>query len=81
MSNLVFPELRAVPRLTLTIREAALSTGISRSKLYERIAEGDLVSFKSCGRRLVRLEALQLMLANDEAREQARRDNPAIGAP
>jgi excisionase family DNA binding protein len=61
-------------RMTLTVKEAAARTGISRSKLYERMQEGDLASFKSCGRRLIRPEALRSMLAKDEADRSTRKD-------
>jgi hypothetical protein len=40
---------------------------ISRAELYQRIKGGDLDTVFSCGRRLVRPEALQAMLAKDEA--------------
>jgi len=56
-----------IPRLALTVNEAAGCIGVSRAKLYQRIKEGHLISFLSCGRRLVRPEALQAMLDRDEA--------------
>jgi excisionase family DNA binding protein len=60
------PDDARIPRLALTVNEAASCIGVSRAKLYQRIKEGHLVSFLSCGRRLVRPEALQAMLDRDE---------------
>ena len=60
-----------VVRLAMTVKQASASVGISRSKLYERMRDGDLASFVSCGRRLIRPEALEAMLARDEAARRA----------
>ena len=57
-------------RISLPIVEAAQAIGVSRSSLYERIKAGDLASFMSCGRRLIRVAALLEMLDRDEAASQ-----------
>ncbi len=58
-------------RFALTVQEAADKIGVSRSKLWERIKADDLESFLSCGRRLIRPDALLDMLARDEAASRA----------
>lgn len=47
------------------VNDAALVSGVSRSKLYELIAEQKLRSIKVAGRRLIPREAL-LALLNGE---------------
>lgn len=54
-------------KISLPVQAAADAIGVSRSSLYERIKCGDLPSFKSCGRRLIRVAALLEMLDRDEA--------------
>lgn len=68
-------------KISLPVQEAANAIGVSRSSLYERIKAGDLPSFKSCGRRLIRVAALLEMLDRDEAashREAAKASNRAL---
>ncbi|MGQ2972283.1 helix-turn-helix domain-containing protein [Brevundimonas mediterranea] len=57
-------------KISLPVQEAAHAIGVSRSSLYERIKTGDLPSFKSCGRRLIRVAALLEMLDRDETASQ-----------
>lgn len=57
-------------KISLPVQDAADAIGVSRSSLYERIKAGDLPSFKSCGRRLIRVAALLEMLDRDEAASQ-----------
>ena len=49
-------------RLAYSVAEAAVVTGLSRSKLYELIQSRELASLKICGRRLLRREALIALL-------------------
>jgi excisionase family DNA binding protein len=42
------------PRETYTVADVSASTGVGRTKIYEEIATGRLISFKHCGRRLIR---------------------------
>jgi excisionase family DNA binding protein len=54
-------------RITLSIPEACLASGLSRTAIYGAIANGLLVSFKAGRRRLVHrrdLEAFLLQLRN-----------------
>ena len=45
-------------KLCYSIKDAALALSISRSKLYELIASGEVQSFRWCGRRLIRADHL-----------------------
>ncbi len=49
----------AVPRLLLTVPEAAEALAISRSKLYELLASGDIASIRIDGSRRIPLTALE----------------------
>jgi excisionase family DNA binding protein len=49
----------AVPRLLLTVPEAAGALAISRSKLYELLASGDVASIRIDGSRRIPLNALE----------------------
>ena len=49
----------AMPRLLLTVPEAAESLAISRSKLYELLASGDVASIRIDGSRRIPLTALE----------------------
>jgi excisionase family DNA binding protein len=49
--------------LAYRINDAAAVTGLSRSKLYELIAEGRLRSIKVAGRRLIPRDALEALLS------------------
>lgn len=59
-------------RLSYGVAEAAIVTGLSRSKLYELIQSGELPSLKIGSRRLLRREALVALLdrAGNVGREQ-----------
>jgi excisionase family DNA binding protein len=48
-----------VPRLLLTVPEAAEALAISRSKLYELLASGDVASIRIDGSRRIPLAALE----------------------
>ena len=48
-----------MPRLLLTVPEAAEALAISRSKLYELLASGDIASIRIDGSRRVPLTALE----------------------
>lgn len=49
-------------RLAYSVAEAAVVTGLSRSKLYELIQSRELASLKIGGRRLLRRESLVALL-------------------
>jgi excisionase family DNA binding protein len=49
-------------RRALSIREAAQACGLSRATLYRLIEQRKLETVKVLGRRLVRLEALDVLL-------------------
>ncbi len=48
-----------MPRLLLTVPEAAEALAISRSKLYELLASGDVASIRIDGSRRIPLTALE----------------------
>jgi excisionase family DNA binding protein len=52
----------ASDRLTLTVEEAALRLGISRTLAYELVRQGKIPSLRLGRRRLVPVRALDLML-------------------
>jgi excisionase family DNA binding protein len=45
-------------KLCYTVKDATHALSISRSKLYELIASGEIPSFRWCGRRLIRADYL-----------------------
>lgn len=53
-------------RLAVGMRDAARLTGLSPSSLYRLIAAGELLAFRSGGRRLIRVAELQRYLADRE---------------
>jgi excisionase family DNA binding protein len=53
------------PKLAYSIDEAVKASGLGRSFLYERIAEGSLKSVKIGGRRLILQEDLVLFLRGE----------------
>jgi excisionase family DNA binding protein len=61
----------AMPRLLLTVPEAAEALAISRSKLYELIAGGLIRSVRIDGSRRVPVEALQTYVAHLLDQEEA----------
>ena len=52
-----------IPRLLLTVAEAAGALAISRSKLYELLATGAVASIRIDGSRRIPLEALESYIA------------------
>ena len=56
---------RASPdKLSYTISEVCLATGLGRTSIYEAIAQGSLKSIRACGRRLVLKADLEAWLAS-----------------
>jgi excisionase family DNA binding protein len=53
-------------KLSYTVEDAALATSLTRSRLYQAIASGDLKSVKAGRQRLVTRKALQDYLAKLE---------------
>lgn len=53
-----------MPRLLLTVPEAAAALAISRSKLYELLAAGDVASIRIDGSRRIPLAALESYIAD-----------------
>jgi excisionase family DNA binding protein len=60
-----------MPRLLLTVPEAAEALAISRSKLYELLAAGLVRSVRIDGSRRVPVEALETYVAGLLDREEA----------
>jgi excisionase family DNA binding protein len=56
--------LSSIPRLTLTVNEAAASLGVSSRFLWGRIYEGKIGVSRVGGRVLIRVEDLRAMLDN-----------------
>lgn len=56
---LEIPRDRVVPKVSLSVEEAAWSLGISRSKVYQLVAEGELTSVKQRGNTLFLLSDLE----------------------
>ena len=52
-------------RVTCTIRQAAEATGLSRSTLYQRIADDQLLTHKIGRRRLVNVKSLLALVGAD----------------
>jgi len=51
-------------KIALQIQEASHASGLSRSKLYELIAERKLLSIKAAGRRLILRSDLEAYLVS-----------------
>lgn len=69
-----------VPRLLLTPTEAATALGIGRTKLYELISSGQLLSLRIDGCRRIPRAAVDAFV--DELMEQARAIHmPSSGEP
>ena len=66
-----------ISRLALSTAEAAAAYGVSRAWLYPYVSSGQLPSIKLAGRRLIRVEALELFLRD---REQGRDNGAATGS-
>jgi excisionase family DNA binding protein len=65
----VDPELagsyRALPeKLSYTVSEVCLATGLGRTSIYEAMAQGSLKSIRACGRRLVLKADLEAWLTS-----------------
>jgi excisionase family DNA binding protein len=57
--------------LAVSVAEAAALMNISRAKLYELIARGEIPSIRLDGRRLVRVEALRAYLIKLETAQRS----------
>ena len=58
---------RAQPeKLSYTVCEVCLATGLGRTSIYDAMARGSLRSIRACGRRLVRKADLEAWLASFE---------------
>jgi excisionase family DNA binding protein len=55
-------------RPTCTIRQAAEATGLGRTTIYTRIADGQLVTQKVGRRRLINVESLLALVGADRDR-------------
>ena len=51
-------------KLSYTISEVCLATGLGRTSIYEALAQGSLMSIRACGRRLVLKADLEAWLAS-----------------
>lgn len=49
-------------KLCYTIQEAAQATGVSVTTIWRQIRNGELTTFKWCGRTLIRAEVLRAAL-------------------
>jgi excisionase family DNA binding protein len=56
-----------VERLLCSIPEAAIALGVSRSKTYELISEGRLLTVSIGRRRLVRTESIRAIANGEDA--------------
>lgn len=64
--NQMQPHEYDTPKISVSPAEAAKLAGIGRTKLYEAIADGSLLSFRIGTRRLIRITALDAWLASHE---------------
>lgn len=53
----------AMPPLSVGVEEAARMIGVTRTKLYEMLAQNDLVSFKLGRRRLIAVKDLEAFVS------------------
>ena len=53
-------------RVSVTVQQAAAYTGVSRSRLYELLAAGELEGVSVRGRRLVKVRSLLRLLGEAE---------------
>ena len=65
------PPTHSVDRLAVSPAEAARIAGIGRTKLYEAMASGALISFKFGSRRLIRIVEIEAWLRRLEASTKA----------
>jgi excisionase family DNA binding protein len=70
-----------VPILHVTVREAAAALRFSERTVWTLVASGELESFKTCGRRLVPVDALAAFSAAQRATEKERRRRLQVGTP
>lgn len=61
-------------KLSFTLAEAVISTGLTRSRIYQAIGDGSLTTFKAGRRRMVSRKALEAYVAKLE------RDSAKVGA-
>ena len=59
-----------VERPSCTVQEAIQATGLSRTTLYEKIADGELVSKTVGRRRLINVPSLLALVAGGPAQEE-----------
>lgn len=64
--------MSAIERLSYTVAEAAQATGVSKATIWRRVKEGELATFKWCGRTLIRAEELRRALDRASGREAQR---------
>lgn len=57
------PEPLLVPRMALSVQEAAEASGLSKSYLYLEMKAGNLKYMKAGSRRLIRVADLEVFLA------------------
>lgn len=59
--------LEPVPRLLLTVEQAAEALGVGRDAVYDLINSGELTSIRIGSRRLISVEALRRFIEKREA--------------
>ncbi len=67
-----------LPRLSYTIPQLVIATGLTRTRIYAMIKTGELPSFAIGRQRLVRHEAVEKVLREAERGGQAGRHGKAI---
>ncbi len=60
-------QLEPIPRLLLTVEQAAEAMSLSRDSVYELIRSGELVSIRHGTRRLVSVQAIHRFIERREA--------------
>lgn len=60
-----------VPRVSMSVEDATVSTGLSRSTLYDLMGSGDLGYVKCGSRRLIPVHELEALLARLAKRGEA----------
>lgn len=69
----MFKQKNSMPnRIAVSIEEAAEMVGIGRSTLYGKLSAGELPSMKIGKRRLIRVDALNAWVAEQEAASSPR---------
>lgn len=59
------PQASPMPTRALRVRDAARAYSLSKTRIYEMIAAGRLKSLKVGGRRLVTVDSLESLLADN----------------